>query len=57
MIEKLKELAVKDELLFQKLGLGLGAATGLLIGMIISAKADQYEVRVIEEVTDGETKV
>lgn len=57
MFEKLIELAKEDELIFHKLGLGIGAALGLLIGMIISAKADEYEVEIIEEAPDGETEV
>lgn len=57
MLEKFKELAKEDELIFHKLGLGIGAVLGLLTGMIISAKADEYEVQIIEEATDGETEV
>jgi hypothetical protein len=57
MIDKLKELGKKDPLIFHKLGLGTGAIIGILIGFMITDKAEQWEVQVIEEVTDGETKV
>ncbi len=57
MFEKLKELARKDELIFHKMGLGVGALSGILLGMMISAKADEYEVEIIEEASDGETEV
>lgn len=43
MIEKLKELVEKDELLPHKLGLSLGSLIGLVLGMIISDRADEVE--------------
>ena len=55
-MEKLKELGNKDPLIFHKVGLGAGAILGVLLGMIISEKADDFEVEIIEEVIDGAEK-
>jgi len=56
-LEKIKELIKTDPLLPHKIGIVAGAAIGVVLGFIVSDKADQYEVRIIEEVTDGETDV
>lgn len=53
MIEKLTELAKKDPLLFHKLGVGLGSAVGLFLGLVVSDQADQYDVEIIEETPNG----
>jgi len=44
MLEKLKN----DELIFQKAGLVIGAIAGILIGFVVSERADNY-VEIIEE--------
>ena len=46
MIEKLKN----DELIFHKVGLVIGAVAGVVIGFIVSDRADSY-VEIIEEET------
>lgn len=53
MIEKLK----KDELIFHKAGLIIGALAGIVIGFIVSDRADNY-VKIVEEETpiDGQEK-
>ncbi len=61
MVEKLTKLAEraaeKDPLLFHKLGLALGGIFGILVGLVVSEKADQYEVEeLVEEVADGTEK-
>lgn len=57
MFEKLTKLAEKDPLLFHKLGLVLGGIFGIVVGLIVSDKADQYEVEeLVEEVVDGAEK-
>lgn len=57
MLEKLTELAEKDPLLFHKLGLTLGGIFGLVLGLVVSDRADQYEVEeIVEEVVDGAEK-
>ncbi len=57
MLEKLTELAEKDPLLFHKLGLTLGGLFGLVLGLVVSDRADQYEVEeIVEEVVDGAEK-
>ncbi|MCK4787426.1 MAG: hypothetical protein KAV87_26950 [Desulfobacteraceae bacterium] len=57
MFEKLTELAKKDPLLFHKLGLMLGGIFGIVIGLVVSDRADQYEVEeIIEEVVNGTEK-
>ena len=53
MIEKLTELAKKDPLLFHKLGVALGSAIGLVLGLVVSDQADQYDVKIIEEASNG----
>lgn len=47
MIERFE----KDGLFFHKIGLILGTIGGLLIGLVVSDRADQYQVEV-EEVPD-----
>lgn len=53
MLEKLTKLAEKDPLLFHKLGIALGSAVGLVLGLVVSDQADQYDVEIIEEVPNG----
>ncbi len=53
LIEKLKELAEKDPLLFHKVGVALGGVVGLVLGLVVSDQADQYDVEIIEEVPNG----
>ncbi len=50
MIEK---FAKKDDLFFHKIGLLLGTSIGFLIGLVISDRADQFE---IEESKEEEEK-
>ena len=55
MIEKFKN----DPLFFHKIGLLLGTVSGLLIGLVVSDRADQFEIEEIkkEEVSiDGSEK-
>lgn len=62
MNEKLNELISNDELLLHKIGLVLGSIVGILIGTIISKRADDFEMisthEIIEpeEPTDGPEK-
>jgi len=55
-MKKLKQYLVdvieNDELLIHKLGGLIGAIFGLIIGMIISDKADQFDSYILE-VEDG----
>ena len=53
MLEKLTELAEKDPLLFHKLGIALGSVLGFLLGLVVSDQADQYDIKIIEEVPNG----
>jgi hypothetical protein len=56
MLEKFE----KDGLFFQKIGLLLGTVAGLLVGFMVSDRADKFEIEVIkeEEVSiDGPEKV
>jgi hypothetical protein len=57
MKEKLENLVKTDPLFPHKVGVITGAFVGVLVGMVISAKADAYEVQIIEEEIDGETKL
>lgn len=57
MLEKIKDLGRKDPLIFHKIGIVGGGVIGVLLGMFISDRADQYEVEVLKEiVTDGPEK-
>ena len=57
LVEKLTKLAEKDPLLFHKLGLTLGGIFGIVLGLIVSDRAEQYEVEeLVEEVVDGSEK-
>lgn len=57
LIEKLTELGKKDPLLFHKLGLTLGSIFGIVVGLVVSDRADQYEVEeLVEEVINGAEK-
>lgn len=49
MLEKIRDLADKDPLIFHKVGLVVGGTFGILLGLIISERADQYEVEVLEK--------
>jgi len=49
MFEKLKN----DELIFHKAGLVIGALAGVVIGFIVSDRADNY-VEIIEEETPND---
>ena len=53
MFEKLKVLAEKDPLLFHKVGIVLGSAVGLVLGLVVSDRADQYDVEMLEEAPNG----
>lgn len=53
LIEKLKALTEKDPLLFHKLGIVLGGVVGLVLGLVVSDQADQYDVEIIEEAPNG----
>ncbi|NIQ05592.1 MAG: hypothetical protein GWO20_07660 [Candidatus Korarchaeota archaeon] len=53
MIEKIKEKASNDPFIFQKTGLVVGSLTGLILGLVISDKADK-QVFEKPEVLDGE---
>ena len=57
MIEKIKELGNNDPLLPHKVGIVAGTVIGIVLGLIVSDKADQYEVQIIEEEPNGETEV
>ena len=46
MIEK---FAKKDGLFFHKIGLLSGAIVGLLIGLVVSDRADQFEIEELKE--------
>ncbi len=46
MIEK---FAKDDGLFFQKIGLLLGTIAGLLIGLVVSDRADQFEIEETKE--------
>lgn len=46
---------LKDGLLFHKIGLLVGAIVGVLIGFVVSAEADKYEVADISEETSEQT--
>ena len=52
MIEKLKN----DELIFHKAGLVIGAIAGVVIGFIVSDRADNYVTIIEEETPDGPEK-
>lgn len=53
MLEKLKQ----DELIFHKAGLIIGAVVGVLLGLVVSDRADRYEIPVEEEaIVDGPEK-
>ena len=56
MIDKIKKYTLGDNLFFQKAGLLLGAFVGLVLGFIISDKADGYVIEEIAEVEDGSPK-
>jgi len=55
MLEKVRERGLQDPLFFHKIGLVLGGFAGLLGGLIISDRADKFELQ-LEETIDGETE-
>lgn len=55
MLEKVRERGIQDPLFFHKGGLFLGGLLGLLAGLVISDRADKFEIQ-LEEMTDGETR-
>lgn len=44
----------EDDLFFHKVGLLLGAVAGLLVGLVVSDRADQFE---IEETKEEEASI
>lgn len=46
----------KDGLFFHKIGLILGTIGGLLIGLVVSDRADQFEIEVTEETARNERR-
>jgi hypothetical protein len=55
LMEKVRERGIKDPLLFHKIGLVVGSLAGFLFGMVISDRADEFDMsRVQEETTDGQ---
>lgn len=55
-MDKLKELIAKDELLLQKLGLLLGSIFGLLVGGVVTKRADEFENLPLHEILEREEK-
>jgi len=53
MLEKIKN----DELIFQKAGLVIGTIVGLVLGFVVSDRADQLESIKEEVIVDGPEKV
>ena len=51
MIEKFEK---KDDLFFHKIGLLLGTGIGFLVGLVVSDRADQFE---IEESREEEASI
>lgn len=54
-MERLKDILNNDNLLLQKVGLVLGALGGLLVGMVISKKADDFDYIPSHEIMEEET--
>lgn len=55
LTEKIRKLADKDELLFHKVGLIFGAISGIFLGLIVSDKADEFELQEVQrEAINGE---
>lgn len=61
MLKQLSELVRKDELILHKAGLFVGSIFGIMIGLIVSERADAFENNELsallqqEETLDGET--
>lgn len=56
MIKERFQQMTEDPLLPQKVGFILGATLGVLLGLAVSAKADEYEAELeLLEVENGET--
>lgn len=51
MLEKIRSLS-EDPLFYHKVGLLSGAVVGLLVGLYISGKAEDYDMSVLEEVME-----
>ena len=54
MIEKLTELVNNDELLLHKIGLAIGTVVGILIGAIVTKRADDFEILPTHEIVEPE---
>ncbi len=56
MLEKVRERGVQDPLLFHKIGLLFGGLGGLLVGLFISDRANEFDMTEaeIEETIDGQ---
>lgn len=56
MLEKVRERGVQDPLLFHKIGLLAGSVAGLLVGLFISDRANEFDMTEIqiEETIDGQ---
>lgn len=59
-MKKLESIFNSDQMLLQKIGLVMGAVAGLLIGMVVSERADEFEATqqyILEEMEeDGRTE-
>lgn len=56
MLEKVRERGIQDPLFFHKIGLLVGGFAGLLTGLVISDRADKFELQ-LEEMTDGQEEL
>jgi hypothetical protein len=54
MISKLNQLIKNDELLLHKIGLVVGTMVGILIGGVITKRADEFEALPDYEIIDPE---
>ena len=55
MLKKIRDYVTNDELFIYQVGAVLGAIFGILIGLIVSDRADAYEI-LDEEVEDGSSE-
>ena len=44
MLEKVRERGIKDPLLFHKIGLAVGSLVGFMVGMVISDRAEEFDM-------------
>lgn len=51
MLKLLNKVSERDPLFFQKVGLVVGSALGIALGLIISERADRFEA--VKEIEDG----